>query len=132
MFLTDSDRRTRVSLRFDSDRGAVVASVRIAVERRWDMDDKALKIPSSLKKAGGRSGLDAAFVARVIGEKCFAESKIAETETRAAAEKSTLMLPGNVSVQMRRDGSLAVCVGELSVERRFSGSSVVAVAARNG
>ena len=131
MFLTDLDRRTRVSLRFDSDCGRLVASVRIAVERRWDMDDRALKIPSSLKKSGGRSGLDAAFVARAIGAKCFAEGKIAETETRTAAENSALILPGDVSVRVT-DDTITVWAGELRVQREFSGSTVAVAAARGG
>ena len=120
-----------MSLRFDGSSLGAGTSIRIAVERRWDGDKDALKIPPSLKKSGGRSGLDAVFINRAIQSKCFAEiSPEASVDPPAASNPWTLLLPGNVSVSSSGPGSLTVAASGLSVDRSFDGSKAVIVDAR--
>ncbi len=121
-FITGGDRRTRVSLRYDADVGRVGAGtvIRIALERRWDARPSALEIPQTLKASGGRSGLDARFVAQAIDSKCFAELPVPESTLGAAA----LVLPGDVTIRAEGSGKLAVGVGGVWVTRSFSGQSV--------
>ena len=116
-FLTESDRRTRVSLRFDAAKGAL-GSIRVAVERRWESQHTALQIPMSLKKSGGRSGLDATFVTQAIQSKtCFADMPV---DKEKAPDATAMLLPGNVAVQVC-ESQLKLGVGGRWVTRTFKG-----------
>ena len=131
----NQDQRTRVSVRFDCARGVLGAgtSIRIAVERRWDADKHALKFSKSLKKSGGRSGLDAAFVTRAIQSKCFAETSAAQEQIfQSRADYWTLLLPGNVRVSSSGAETLTVEADGLSVDRSFDGTKAVIAKATRG
>jgi hypothetical protein len=121
-FLTGGDRRTRVSLRYDANAGRIGAGtvIRVALERRWDVRPSALEIPQTLRASGGRSGLDARFVAQAIDSKCFAELPVPEP----APGTATLALPGDVTIRAEGSGKLAVGVGGVWVTRSFSGHTV--------
>jgi hypothetical protein len=102
-FITGNDRRTRLSLRFDTHK-RTIASIRMAQERRWETDPGALNIPASLAKGGGRTGLDATFVAQAIQSKrCFADVPIDE-DIKAIATDADLLLPGDVAVRIDEGG----------------------------
>ena len=126
-FFDADERRTRVSLRYDAGKSTLGAgtSIRVAIERRWASGDaSALQIPMSLKKSGGRSGLDARFVASVIQSKCFADVPADSNKMVSAA---TFQLPGDVVVRIDGRGALVVGACGKWVKRIFSGDSVQVV-----
>ena len=128
---TGADQRTRVSLRYDAEQRSLGPStaIRVALERRWATAPDALVIPMSLKRSGGRSGLDSTTVRGMMGSaRCFAEVPV--TAAEAEAGRGDLVLPGGVRVVIDPEtGELCVKVGGRSVSRSFSGGSVTVTCA---
>ena len=130
---TGADQRTRVSLRYDAEQRSLGPStaIRVALERRWATAPDALVIPMSLKRSGGRSGLDSTTVRGMMGSaRCFAEVPVTAAEAEAGRGEAALVLPGGVSVVIDTEtGELCVKVGGRSVSRSFSGGSVTVTCA---
>ena len=110
--LESSAERTRVSLAFDPQRGALAAApVVVWQERRWS-EAPSLQVKED---RGSRTGLDASWVFAAVGLSCFgggdgdgAKDEVAATERAAAAAERAvaaeqppllLALPGGVEVR---------------------------------